>query len=209
MFPTLTLLKVCLWLYQFGIQRKGNRYLEYCALCINFLKILKPSRPCGGSWVWKSFCVPYSVFVGNRSSLHDLPWLPKCRFKHLLIREGRECRDKAGTAKKQACSPVLVLPQEIHITVSWGAGLVLTLILSATPLLNYYNKRPHQVLPGWDTQFSRAGSHCVPPTPCKAVRLLFSTSLNTQSLKFDSASVHRGWVFWHQYYYIFFIFRKK
>ena len=128
----------------------------------NFLKILKPSRPCGGSWVWKSFCVSYSVFVRDRSSLHDLPWLPKGRFKHPLIREGREHRDKAGAAKKQVCSLVLVLPQGIHITVSWGAGVVLTLILSATSLLNYYNKMPHQFLPGWDTQFSRAGPHCAP-----------------------------------------------
>ena len=34
-------------------------------------------------------------------SLHDLSWVPKGRFKQLLIREGRGCGDKAGQVKKQ------------------------------------------------------------------------------------------------------------
>ena len=33
-------------------------------------------------------------------SLHDLPWVPRGRFKQLLIREGRGCGDKGGTVKK-------------------------------------------------------------------------------------------------------------
>ena len=35
------------------------------------------------------------------SSLHDLPGVPKARFIQLLIQEGRGCRDKGGTARKQ------------------------------------------------------------------------------------------------------------
>ena len=34
-------------------------------------------------------------------SFHELPWVPKGRFKQLLIREGRECRNKEGAVKKQ------------------------------------------------------------------------------------------------------------
>ena len=33
--------------------------------------------------------------------LHDLPWVPKGRFKHLLIRKGRECGGKRGAVRKQ------------------------------------------------------------------------------------------------------------
>ena len=34
-----------------------------------------------------------------------------------------------------------------------------------------------------------------PPLPGKAIKLFFSTSSKTLSLRFDSAPVHRGWVF--------------
>ena len=43
-----------------------------------------------------------------------------------------------------------------------SAGPAHTLILSATPPLNHCYKTPHQILLGGDTQFSRAGAHCVP-----------------------------------------------
>lgn len=45
-----------------------------------------------------------SVSSGQDSSLHDLPRVPKGRFQQLLIREGRECRNKGETAKEQWCS---------------------------------------------------------------------------------------------------------
>ena len=44
----------------------------------------------------RSFC---SLFVD--SSLHDLPWVPKGRFKELLIQEGKGCKNKGGAARKQ------------------------------------------------------------------------------------------------------------
>ena len=43
-------------------------------------------------------------FLGTRAflfGLHDLPSVPKGRFKQLLIREGRGCRDKGEAVKKQ------------------------------------------------------------------------------------------------------------
>ena len=47
----------------------------------------------------------YPPFLGYRKqtlfSLHDLPWVPMVRFKQLLIREGRACRDKGGAVQKQ------------------------------------------------------------------------------------------------------------
>ena len=39
------------------------------------------------------FSCPSSL-EGTHSTLPDLPWVPNSRFKHLLIREGRRCRDK-------------------------------------------------------------------------------------------------------------------
>ena len=42
-----------------------------------------------------------SFLKGIDSNLHDLPWVPKGRFKQLLIRKGRVCRDKGGAIKKQ------------------------------------------------------------------------------------------------------------
>ena len=57
-------------------------------------RVLKPSRTLWGSWAQGAFLF----------SLHDLPCAPKGRFKQLLIREGRGCRDKAGAVKKQQCS---------------------------------------------------------------------------------------------------------
>ena len=67
-----------------------------------------------------------------------------------------------------------------------------SLILSTKPPWNHSYKRPHQVLPGWDTQFSRGGAPCVLPVPGKAIKLLFSTSLKSLSLRFDLALVYRG-----------------
>ena len=67
-----------------------------------------------------------------------------------------------------------------------------SLILSTNPPWNHSDKRPHQVPPGWDTHFSRAGASCVLPVPGKAIKLLFSTSRKTLSLRFDLALVYRG-----------------
>ena len=47
-----------------------------------------------------SMC-PISCFSGISFSLHELPRVPKGRFRQLLIREGRGCRDRRGTVKKQ------------------------------------------------------------------------------------------------------------
>ena len=46
----------------------------------------------------KSFC---SLFLD--SSPHDLPWVPKGRFKELLIQEGKGCKKMGGAARKKYC----------------------------------------------------------------------------------------------------------
>ena len=65
--------------------------------------ILKLSRALRGSWAQKPFCVPHFLFVGNKLHPASLtfPEFQISRFKQLLIREGRECRNKGGTVKKQ------------------------------------------------------------------------------------------------------------
>ena len=49
---------------------------------------------------YTSFLCPHFLFLRGFSLL-DLPWVPKGRFKELLIREGREWRNKRGAVKKQ------------------------------------------------------------------------------------------------------------
>ena len=39
--------------------------------------------------------------LGTKAFLRHLVWVPKGRFKHLLIRQGRKCRDKGGAVKKE------------------------------------------------------------------------------------------------------------
>ena len=56
---------------------------------------------------------------------------------------------------------------EAHQETSWGQmkgaqALLIPWPLSATPPWNHCYKPPHQILPGWDTQLSKAGACCVP-----------------------------------------------
>ena len=53
-------------------------------------------------------------------NLHGLPQVLKGRFRNLLIREGKGCRDKVGAIQQQQ-QPwvrVLVFPQGIYIKIS-------------------------------------------------------------------------------------------
>ena len=59
--------------------------------------------------------------LSTKAFLFPLLWVPKSRFKQLLVRKGRGCRNKRGEVKKQLYSfggRVLVPPQGIYITVS-------------------------------------------------------------------------------------------
>jgi len=50
-------------------------------------------------------CPPLLVFrIWASFSLHDLPCAPRGRFRQMLIREGRGCKDKGGGVKKQCYS---------------------------------------------------------------------------------------------------------
>ena len=61
--------------------------------------------------------------------------------------------------------------------------------------LNHCHETPRQILPGWDTQFLKAGVPCVPTLPSKTIRLFFSILPKTLSPRFNLAPVHRGQVF--------------
>ena len=58
----------------------------------------KPSKILWIAQAWKTSYPPFFD-----SSLHDFPWVPKGIFERLLIREGREPRDRGEAAKKQYC----------------------------------------------------------------------------------------------------------
>ena len=56
----------------------------------------------------KPFFVPHFFDYRKQPSfsLHGLPWVPMCRFKQLLIREGKDERQgEANSQEKQWCSP--------------------------------------------------------------------------------------------------------
>ena len=66
---------------------------------------LIPSRTLWGSWAQKPFCV-------------FLHWVPKGRFKQLIIREGRGYRERDEQSKEAIAQPwawILASPQGIHI----------------------------------------------------------------------------------------------
>ena len=78
---------------------------KHCSTLVSSLRLpslkivvaLKPSSILWGpSWVQKPFCVLYFWFVGKSFSPIDLPWASKGRFKQLLIRGIKECRNKGN-----------------------------------------------------------------------------------------------------------------
>ena len=75
----------------------------------------------GLSRVQRPFCVPCFLFAGIRFQPPRPSCLPKDRFKYLLLRERRECRNERGTIKKLQ-GRVLVPPQGIYITVSLSSA---------------------------------------------------------------------------------------
>ena len=66
-----------------------------------------------------------------------------------------------------------------------------TLILSATPALNYFYKIPSSS-PGLGHIVFKGRSPLYPPLTGKAIKLLFSTSPQTLSLRLELAPVKRG-----------------
>ena len=62
---------------------------------------MKPSRTLWGRPKYKSLSMSLvSCFFGKILHHLELPWIPYSRFKHLLIREVRECRNKGKAIKK-------------------------------------------------------------------------------------------------------------
>ena len=49
----------------------------------------------------EAFLCPHFLFEEIGFNLRDLPCVPKGRFKPLLIKEGRRCKDEGGAVKKQ------------------------------------------------------------------------------------------------------------
>ena len=86
-------------------QPPGN---HHCLLCFDefdyfgeVIEVVKLSRPLGGSWT-QAFLGP-SCLVFRELASASMSF-PEGRFEQELIGEGRGCRDKGGTVKKQQCS---------------------------------------------------------------------------------------------------------
>jgi len=60
-----------------------------------------------GSWAQKPFCVPHFQFVGNGpySAAMAFPEFQGERFRQLLIREGRGCRDPGRSSQAALAQP--------------------------------------------------------------------------------------------------------
>ena len=173
-------------------------------------------------------------------SLHDLPWLPRGRFKQLLIREGRGCKAREKPTVKRNNSAALgqgpsspsrdthkislscfvdtetptrweklsvkdgVLPTSTETPdrlepEGWWCRLPLTsppthqknVHKRITPSLNHYYKTPHYPLQVGTHSFEGI-SLLWPPLPGKAIKLFFSASPKTLSLRFNLVSGSRG-----------------
>ena len=70
----------------------------------------------------RTFCVPCFLFAGIRFQPPRPSCLPKGRFKYLLIRERRECRNEKGAIKKLQ-GRVLVPPQGKYTTISLSSSV--------------------------------------------------------------------------------------
>ena len=109
-----------------------------------------PTRALWGSWARRPFCSPISC--RQDCSLHDLPWVPKGRFKQLLIKggaamklpearlKGPENLIKIRRASKIKGTREAHQDQETQTT--WEPAH--TLILSATPFWNCAEERRMQ-----------------------------------------------------------------
>lgn len=94
-----------------------------CHICLKFIipKIV-PNRShpwnqaglCGAPGHGSLSMFPVSCLYGIDFSLCDL-WVPKNRFRQLLIKEWRECRDRNNWT---VVYRVMILPQGIHIRIS-------------------------------------------------------------------------------------------
>ena len=164
------------------------------------------------------------------------------RFKQLLSREGRGCRDREGQSRNNSAalgaeswfplkghtwqylwvvSQILkphqvgevnsMLPHNTHTQdrlepEGWWCQLPLTSPptnqkkvheLTTPSSLNHYYKAPRYPLQVGTLSFESVTA-LWPPLPGKAIKLFFSTSPKTLSLRFNSVSVYRGQIL-HQH----------
>ena len=71
-------------------------FLSHCL----FHPVAETEQNLWGFWTWKPFCARHFLLVRSSFGLHSLPWVPRSRFKQLLISEGRARRNQGGEAKK-------------------------------------------------------------------------------------------------------------
>ena len=64
-------------------------------------KVVKRSRTLFGSWAWKHFCVPHTLFVGNRLQYSSLPESQRVYPESRSSRKEGDAENKGGGAKKQ------------------------------------------------------------------------------------------------------------
>ena len=193
---------------------------------------LIPSGTLWGSWAQKSFCAPPFLDYRKQASfgLHDLPWDPRSRSKHLLIGEGRGCRDKIVKRNSSAAlgqspgSPSTDTRSTIFELFcrywnSYQVGEVNSMLPTHTPQTSWNQKVDdvlshlphHQPVRGMSVNLScplliitikllttthsfEGFSPLWPLLPGKAIKLFFSTSPKTLSLRINSVLRYKGWI---------------
>ena len=120
-------------------------------------------RSPGGGHATLSSILTWSITMGKGAWWGTVQWLQGVRHKKV-------CKESTKSVWAN---------KHIH------TGPAHTLILSAIPPLNHFYKAPHQILLGWDTSFLKSRIPLCPPFPGKPIRLFFSISPKTLSVRFD------------------------
>ena len=181
---------------------------------------MEMSRTLWGYWVQKFFCFPHFLFVENRLQPPWF-WVPKVKIKQSLIREGRATQKQQcslgqvlGFPSRDTCNGIFALFCRTKTPSKWKISAFSTSeklirrppetrLKACRPYthcdphqqpLKALLKTPHQIPPGWDTQFLRYKPTLV-PLPGKTIKLFFSTLPKTRSLRFNLVPVHRSLVF--------------
>ena len=151
-------------------------------------------------------CVPSLLFTWGQTMVEVM------KIMVTSLKRSQACTATAHDPNPTTCHhwpmPLLETPRHPQASLLWrhcsfllGPGAqgsvvpskspVHTLVLSATPALNYFYKIPSSS-PGLGHIVFKGRSPLYPPLTGKAIKLLFSTSPQTLSLRLELAAVKRG-----------------
>ena len=106
---------------------------------------VKLSRTLWGSWAWKPFRVPCSLFVENTFQPPRTSLSPKGQIQ-TVANQGREGMQRQGRGSQetivQPWGRVLVLPQGMHITISFELVIELKPQINGRCQYSSFQRRP-------------------------------------------------------------------